>query len=48
MVGKGVWGRTEMRMVCLWHLRKRVRCEGVGRVERSRSASCVGESCFLG
>jgi len=35
--GKGVSGVTERRTVCLWFLRRRVMCSGVGRAARSFS-----------
>jgi hypothetical protein len=44
--GKGVSGIMERRTVCLWVLRRRVMCSGVGRVARSFSEAVAWDSAL--
>jgi hypothetical protein len=44
--GKGVSGVTERRTVCLWFLRRRVMCSGVGRAARSFSEAVAWDSAL--
>jgi hypothetical protein len=44
--GKGVSGVTERRTVCLWFLRRRVMCSGVGRAARSSSEVVAWDSAL--